>query len=232
MGSSRLPGKMVLSINGETILETVLIRLLKEFPPENIYIAITDLPQDDILNNIADQFGIQVFRGDNENVLSRFVEIAHKVKTRFVCRLTGDSPMIMPELINDAYSQIESSNFDYVSTILNENFPLGVHVEVFKLGCLIDRLPKEPNVTQCEHVTSFIYNNSEFKCKNLMVENKYPYGRYTLDYLQDFHFFYKLSNYLNMPLSQITIDDLWKVKINNPKIFHINMSIKKERTAV
>ena len=222
---------MALSINGETIFETVIIRLLTIFPAESIFIATTDRSEDDILSDIAHGFGVHVFRGDNDDVLSRFSAIAEKVKTKFVCRLTGDSPLIMPELVNEAHSQLKFGEADYVSTTLGERFPVGAHVEVFRLNCLTDRMPKAPDATQREHVTPFIYNNSEFKCEELIADNKYPPGRYTLDYLSDFHFFYKLAKSLDLPLSQITVDDLWRIKAKSPEIFEINISIKKQKIA-
>ena len=138
----------------------------------------------------------------------------------------------MPELINEACSQLEAGNADYVSTTLGERFPIGVHVEVFRLHCLTDRMPKEPDATQREHVTPFIYNNSEFNCEELIAANKYTAGRYTLDYLSDFHFFYQLAKSLDLPLSQITVDDLRRIKAKNPEIFKTNISIKKHRIVV
>ena len=75
---------------------------------------------------------LYVHRGDDNDVLSRFVEVSKKFNADIIVRLTGDCPLSDPEIIDDAIKMIINTNSDYVSNIINRTYPDGLDVEVFK----------------------------------------------------------------------------------------------------
>ena len=230
MGASRLPGKMALTIRGETIIEAVLARTSRVFKRSDIYVATSTNRCDDFIADIANSLGINVYRGSNNNVLSRYTEIATNMTQDYVCRLTGDSPLNLVELAPLCANRLRDGDLDYVSTTLKDDYPVGVHVEVFKRECLVERLPTYIDELSREHVTPFIYNSGNFKCAALRSEKKYPNARLTLDCLDDFDFFYKLADYCDKRLSEIQENDLEKIAKTRPELFDINNHILKSRS--
>ena len=229
MGASRLPGKMALSIRGETIIEAVLLRATRVFDLSDIYVATTFHRSDDFIADVAHAFGVNVYRGSEDNVLSRFTAIASEISHDYVCRLTGDSPLNLVELARLCEIRLQQNDLDYVSTTLDNDYPVGVHVEVFKRECLVEKLPKIIDNSSREHVTPFIYNSGDFQCGALSGANSFPNIRLTLDYLDDFNFFYKLTDYCQKRLSEIGLADLERFSNENPELLSINNYILKSR---
>ena len=230
MGASRLPGKMALSIKGETIIEAVLARAAKVFKLSDIYVATSRSRSDDFIADISTSLGVNVHRGSNSNVLSRYTEIATNITHDYVCRLTGDSPLNLVELAPLCANRLQDDDLDYISTTLEDDYPVGVHVEVFKRECLIERLPEYIDELSKEHVTPFIYNSGNFKCAALRSDKTYPNARLTLDYLDDFVFFYNVANHCGKRLSEIQESDLRNIAEKEPELFDINNRIIKSRS--
>lgn len=232
MGASRLPGKMSLSISGETILECVLSRLKSEIDKDNIVVATTSRVHDDGLAEEVLSNGCFVFRGSESDVLSRYIAISKKFNKKYVCRMTGDSPLVDPKLIIECYEQLKNTGADYVSTTLEDRFPVGVHIEIFRAEFLNNVQELACESVSREHVTPFIYNNKDNLCLVSDSDRLYPEGRYTLDFLEDFTFFSAAVRALcKRKLSEVTREDLWRLSKEQPRIFEINKSIVKSRTA-
>lgn len=197
MNSSRLPGKMSKSFfDGKGLLQIVLERLTESFLPELIVLATTTERSDDNLIKVADICGVNHYRGDETDVLQRFIEVGSAYGCDYLIRVCADNPFILPNLIsklND--SNIEGENLDYIGYSLNDGTPvikshLGLAAELVSLKALIrvGELTSEP--VYHEHVTNFIYSNpSLFNIKWLpmtkTVTNRKDL-RFTVDTLADF----------------------------------------------
>jgi spore coat polysaccharide biosynthesis protein SpsF (cytidylyltransferase family) len=229
MGSSRLPKKMLERIGSDTLFAIVVKRLASAFPEDKIVLATSDHIEDRKLVDAANKLGIQSFRGSENNVFSRFYDIARKKKSKYIVRITGDSPLVDPKLIELGLEQISKWGLDYVSTTIGRFYPIGVHVEIFRSKLIIDAKPSELTVNTREHVTPFIYND-DTRSKGLIASDiKYPDGRYTVDYSCDLQFMRSLVDAAGIAMVDFTVETLRLIEQKFPQIFEINEGIIKER---
>lgn len=192
MGSTRLPGKIMLEIEGKTLLEIHISRLKKCKEADAILIATTVSKKDEIVVEMANKFGVLSFRGSENDVLDRFYQATKPFNPEWVVRVTSDCPLIDPELVDQVILYAKNNNFDYCSNVLDEKFPDGQDVEVFKFNALENAWTNAVLNSEREHVTPFLRNNvigkglSIFKAKNFECDFDYSKIRMTVDEELDF----------------------------------------------
>jgi spore coat polysaccharide biosynthesis protein SpsF len=192
IGSSRLPGKILKTIEGESLLEIHLKRVLKSNRIDKLMVATTLEPGIEKVEAICSRLNVGVYKGSLTNVLERFYEAASTVKPKWVVRLTSDCPLIDHTLIDAVIDFAVSSDLDYASNTLNPTFPDGVDVEVFKFSALEKAMSEAKLESEKEHVTPFIWKNSTFNGVNtfksdcFLFEADYSNIRLTVDTNEDF----------------------------------------------
>ena len=137
MSSKRFPGKVMAEINGVPIIQILLERLKLCEILDEIIVATTHKEEDDCLSDFLNKLGIKVFRGNENDVLSRFVEATQISKCNIVVRITADCPLIDPVIVGKVIKKFLSGNFDYVSNTDPPLFPDGMDVEVFSKKTLL-----------------------------------------------------------------------------------------------
>jgi len=230
MGSTRLPGKMLEFIGDEMLIEVVIRRLIAKIPIDRIFVATSTKARDKALSDQVKKFGVNVFEGSEMNVFSRFKSIVKKTRCNYICRLTGDSPLVDPQLILDGLAQIKERKVDYVSTTLGSDFPIGIHVEIFRKEVICNVKEESLTASSIEHVTPFIYNDKKYSSESIVSNVKYPNGRYTVDYKADIDFLRKLVSVGKIRLSKIDTNVLMSISKECKDIFNINSDIEKSRT--
>ena len=200
MGSTRLPGKTLKKIKGETLIEIMLNRLSKCQKIDKIIVASSIEKNNDELEQHIKTLGYNFFRGSENDVLDRFYQAIKIEKCDYVVRLTADCPLIDPILIDKVIKNTIESGKDYGSNISpgKEYFPDGQDTEVFKFKVLeeawnIAKLPSER-----EHVTPYIRTNLNRIFSNFIYENDINFNkiRMTVDTLKDFEAIEVLINEL------------------------------------
>ena len=101
MGSKRLPGKVLLKVNGKTLIEILMQRLLLSKKIEKIVLATSKKKENDPLVEEVKDLGFKVYRGSENDVLDRYFNVAKKFKANVIVRITGDCPLIDPYLIDE-----------------------------------------------------------------------------------------------------------------------------------
>lgn len=198
MGSTRLPEKILKTINGESLLEMHLKRIQHSKLVTRIKVATTDEPDSDRIAGVCNKLGIDVFKGSVSNVLDRFYQTALPEMPDWVVRLTSDCPLIDPVEIDKVIEFALVKDFDYVSNTLKPTFPDGIDVEVFKFSALKKAVNEAKLISELEHVTPFIWKNSSFMGGDiftsdcLMNEIDYSFIRLTVDTIEDFIMIEKL----------------------------------------
>ena len=156
-GGLRFPGKVFEKVGGKSVLEHAIARVKDA---ERVHSTVVSTP-DKRISDLADNRGVFGFwyRGDEQDVLSRFVKTAEWENSDIVVRITADSPLVPTELIDDTIASLE--NNDIASTVRDRTFPRGFDIEVFHRDVLyrLDRLVEDPALR--EHVTLFAYQNPE-----------------------------------------------------------------------
>jgi len=191
MASTRLPGKVLLEASGKSMLEHLVRRLRKVESIDQIILATTKNPLDDILIEFAEDKEINYFRGSENDVMSRVVNAAKAFNVDIIVEITGDCPIIDPLIIEQTIRMFKSNDVDYVSNAIVRSYPDGMDTQVFKLDTLIKSQKMTTNALDQEHVTRHIRNNQDiFTCVNLIAPPNlhYPDLGLTLDEHEDFVF--------------------------------------------
>lgn len=186
--SNRLPAKVMLNLAGKTILERVVDRVKLSDVINDIWIATSNLPQDNLIENLSHKIGIKSFRGNLNNVLDRFYETMKISKADVIVRITADNPLTEPRLINEAVRYLINNKVDYVRF---ENIPIGSGVEVFTHQSFI-KVAEAGDLTphNIEHVTSYYYQHPELFSIALLQDNQFTKEqiakRVTVDTIEDY----------------------------------------------
>ena len=198
MSSSRLPGKVLKKINNKPILQYEIERILQSKYIDKLVIATSTNKEDDEIENFAKSIGIECYRGDLDNVLKRYYDCALYYKADIIVRVTGDCPVIDPEVIDAVIETFKTTNADYASNTIERTFPDGLDVEVFSFEILKKVYLQAKDKDDLEHVTKYIYTHPEqFKIVSYKNDIDYSYIRWTLDTIDDFHFFKSFYEKIN-----------------------------------
>lgn len=191
IGSSRLPGKVLLEVGEDTLLGLHLKRLSKSKKLDKIIVATTNEKDSDKICDIAAKYSLGCFKGSLEDVLDRYYQAALRFNPDYVVRVTSDCPLLDPELVDSVVEKAVEGDFDYYSNILTEDFPDGQDIEVFKMGALKAAWKKAKKKSEREHVTPYIRENSDFNGGEMFKAGDYPapknynHVRMTVDELPD-----------------------------------------------
>lgn len=217
MSSSRLPGKVMLPINGEPMIFRQIERIRQASTIDEVIVATSTDPSDDSLIEFLLDKGIEVFRGSLDDVLSRFLEIQREMYSTAIIRLTGDCPLVMPELIDAMVAKFYETDVDYLSNTLKPTYPDGLDVEVIKPSALEKLAAFDLSGAEREHVTLGIYSRSSiFTLKNFRGEKDLSQRRWTVDYLEDLAFVRKVFSEFEGRESFFTLEDTMELIVNNP----------------
>ena len=162
MGSTRFPGKMMVDLEGYPIIRWVLERLQRAQTVDQVILATSTLTRDDPLVGQAEALGVAVFRGDEEDVLGRFIEAANIHKAGAVVRVCGDNPLIAPEAVDLLVREFISSTADYAFNHIprnNNDYPDGLGAEITHRETLENIAKKTIELKYREHVASYIWDH-------------------------------------------------------------------------
>jgi len=186
MGSSRLPGKVLMDLGGEMVLGRVVRRLQRSRHISKIVVATTTVPADEVIVAECDRLEVLCFRGSEHDVLDRYYQAARANAADAVVRITSDCPLIDPELVDETVEVFRDKHADYASNVFPRTYPRGLDTEVFSFDAL-DRAWREAREAhQREHVTPYLYEHPQiFKLASLSGAADYSRYRWTLDTLED-----------------------------------------------
>jgi spore coat polysaccharide biosynthesis protein SpsF (cytidylyltransferase family) len=225
VGSTRLPNKVLLSINNITLLEYHLNRLIISRNVNKWIVATTHELGSDQIVNIAKAKNIDCFKGHTEDVLNRFYEAVRFDDPDYVVRVTSDCPLIDADLIDKIVQFAVENELDYFQT--SENYPDGFDVEVFKFSELENANSNSTLKSDREHVTPFIRNRAISKGRLITYECPSDFSkiRLTVDEKKDFDTIKYLINHLGANLSWLAYTEF---VVNNLEHFNNQSIIRNE----
>lgn len=156
LGSSRLPGKMLMELAGQTVLAHVLTRCRAVQGVDVVCCATSTNPEDEDIAAEAVRCAVEVFRGSEDDVLDRYHEAAKQLKADIILRVTGDCPMIDPEVCAQVLRLRARSSADYAANNLPPSFPHGLDCEAFTFAWLEKSAREASLAPHREHVTPYI----------------------------------------------------------------------------
>jgi spore coat polysaccharide biosynthesis protein SpsF len=189
MGSSRLPGKVLKDLDGETVLSRVVRRVERANLIDEVLVATTDQTPDDAIVEECNLCSVRVFRGNEDDVLDRYFRAAQLNKADVVVRITSDCPLIDPEITEETVRAFLSQEADYASNALERTYPRGLDTEVMTLQALQRAWSAADQPYQRAHVTPYIYEHpDEFKIVTVTGDSDFSRHRWTLDTPEDLEF--------------------------------------------
>ncbi len=187
MGSTRLPGKVLMDLDGETALGRVVRRLRRSTRIQQIMIATTTKPEDDAIISACRQLGCPAFRGSSEDVLDRYYQASRMIGCEVIVRVTADCPLIDPDLVDRSIDLLGNEGADYVATDVPGTFPRGTDVEVFTAAAMARSWRESAQAYEREHVTPFFYEHPDlFRLATLKSGLDCRRYRWTLDTFDDY----------------------------------------------
>lgn len=226
-GSSRLPKKALLEINGLATIQHLIRKVKKSKLADLIVLCTTNLPEDDILCDIAVKEGIEFFRGSVTDKLERWLGSAKKFDVEFFVTADGDDLFCEPELIDLALAQYQNTGADFISAdgLVCGAFTYGIRTSALEKVCEIK------NTDDTEIMWIYFKDTGLFKCeelKNVSTIYKRPELRMTLDYEDDFAFFKTVIERLSKEKENFNLKDIIEFLDRNPEIAGINRYLQKK----
>lgn len=228
LDSKRLSKKHLRKINGVPIIEHLVNRLRRGTNARKIIVCTTKMKVDDELVNFLQNKKIEYFRGDEKNILNRFVEAAKKFDTDIIIDVEGDKLFVEPQLVEKIILEMKQNNLDFIigskSSVFdpNDHFIHGIIPAGIRVSCIKKVLSKAKTKNfetgykeffiNNHHITKKIFN---FDTNNLKIPKEL---RLAIDYPEDFEFASKLYQKLNKDFTYL---DILNIINKNKKILKI-----------
>lgn len=186
MGSTRLPGKVLMDLGGETTLGRVVRRLSRAKLITEVAIATTVSPVDDAVVSEAKRLGMPCFRGSEFDVLARYVGAAEALAAEVVVRVTSDCPLIDAQLADEVIRKFLDEGADFACNVWPRTYPRGLDTEVFTSAALKNVSNSAHQPHQREHVTPWFYEQRDvIRFVSVKEEADHSSYRWTLDTPED-----------------------------------------------
>jgi spore coat polysaccharide biosynthesis protein SpsF len=227
-GSTRLPDKVFLELEGKPLLEHVVLRLKASRLLDEIIIATTVSANDDFIELWANNNNIKFFRGSEENVLERYYQAAKKFNINIIVRITADDPFKDFRLIDEAVNLMIENNLDFVCNNSPVSFPEGLDVEVITFEALEKSYRNAQSDFDKEHVTQYIHKNkNNFNVFNIQNNKDLSSYRWTLDTFEDYEFAKKIYSELYKEGDVFLREEMFNLLQKTPSIMELNKRVKR-----
>jgi len=229
MTSTRLPGKVLKMVNGKSLLEYQIERLKRSRMADEILIATTTDETDLPIVELCERLHVCCYRGSEEDVLSRYYEVAIKSNADVVVRVTSDCPVIDPMVIDSVITFFLENypDFDYISNTQKRTFPRGMDTEVFSIQTLKESHNEALEILDREHVTLFIRRHDDrYKLGGLTYHENQSSHRWTVDTREDLNLVSKIIDALYPVKADFTLEDILKLLEKNPDWVKINAQVE------
>lgn len=222
MSSTRLPGKIMLDVHGKPELYRVLERCSRADSIEDIVIATSTLPCDDILEEKCRAWGVHVFRGSDSDVLSRYYGAAKAYPSDVYYRITSDNPLNDPGFLELMARTFEESGCRYLGG--NGKNPIGIGGEMFTGELLEEAAQRSTEPFEHEHVTPYMYWKQD-SIARIPYEPDHSHIRLTMDTPEDYEVIQRVYDGLYDENPFFTLQDVLAFLEKHPEILEINKSI-------
>ncbi len=210
MSSSRLPGKVMLPLCGAPMIVRQIERVARSRRIDRIVVATSTDPSDDPLEKVVRREGVAVFRGDLQDVQSRFIGALNAFPADHVVRLTADCPLADPQVIDATIDHVLAAGADYGSnTPPHRSFPKGQDIEVMTAAALRAAAARTESAEEREHVTWSMHRRPDLY-KHAWYSQQAEEGdvRWTVDLPEDYAFVAAVYDALYPSNHAFTSDDV------------------------
>jgi spore coat polysaccharide biosynthesis protein SpsF len=227
MGSTRLPGKMLMPLAGKPVVQWVFEQARAIVGVDSALLATTIDARDDPLAAFCKSESIPVFRGSPEDVLDRYYQAAKQDHSDVVIRITGDCPFLDPAESGKVLNLfLNDDDCDYASNVNPPYLPDGLDTEVMSFDALSKAWETARDLSDREHVTLFIRRHPKmFRLKSMTVEADLSSHRWTLDEPRDYEFLNEVAGRLVDRGMAGNLGEILQLLESEPDLMNINSDI-------
>ena len=226
MGSTRLPGKVLMDIAGKPMLWHVIDRIKRCKTIDLIVVATTEQDKDKAIIELARKCGVETFAGSEDDVLDRYYQAARKFNADAIVRITSDCPLIDPIIVDKVvnYYKDNIEKIDYVNTA--PSFPEGVDTEVFGFDALEIAWKDAKKNYEREHASIYMHENPAiFRLATIENDKDMSHIRFTVDRMEDLTAVRAIFKYLYKDGSIFHMQDILNLLEEKPEIMEINKNL-------
>ncbi len=228
LGSTRLPGKVLKDIGGESMLSRVIGRLRRARLINEVLVATTDTAADDSIVAECRKCSVPVSRGDEKDVLDRYFRAAQLSKADIVVRITSDCPLIDAEITDKTIAAFLEARPDYASNVMQRTYPRGLDTEVISTAALERAWRQARKAYEREHVTPYAYEHpDEFKLLSVTGEEDHSSQRWTVDTTEDLELVRAIYERF-APDAAFSWRDVLHLLEREPQLAALNRSVKQK----
>ena len=225
MKSTRLKKKLTLEINNRQIIRWMIDRIKLAKSIDEIIICTSTNTQDNVLEEIAFEENIKIFRGHEDDVIQRLYDASVAYNLNYALNITADCPLVSIEYIEKTIEKYKETGADLIRSLDLPHgfFSYGLKVDAMKKVCEI----KNENDTEVwgKYFTDTgLFEVFDIKIPNNIIRNEF---RLTLDYPQDFEFFQKIYKRFGANTFKTGMQEIIQFLDDNPSITNINKNLKK-----
>lgn len=231
MTSSRLPGKVLLEAGGKAMLEHLLNRLKRVSSLHEICLATTVNQSDDCLEAFAHRHNISCYRGSEDDVMDRVIKAGESRQADVICEITGDCPIIDPEIVEQVIRIFRCNDCDYASNAHVRSYPDGMDTQVFYLDSLRRSGEMTCDPLDREHVTLHIRKHPEiFRSVHLVAPPSlhWPELGLTLDEPKDYELLKRIIEHFGAGNPYFSCREAVHLLRRNPEWIAINRDVRRK----
>ena len=228
MGSSRLPGKVLLPLAGQPLLVRMVERVQRSRLAGTVVVATTTEAADDAVAACCTAHGLACFRGDALDLLDRHYQAARQYRADVVLKIPSDCPLIDPAVIDQVLGvYLKNPNqYDFVSNLHPATFPDGNDVEIMRFEALETAWHEAQRPLEREHTTPYFWENPDrFRLANVGWATGQDFSmshRWTIDYPEDYEFIKAVYEALHPSKPDFSLDDVLRLLEKRPDIAQLN----------
>lgn len=209
MGSTRMPGKVLMDVGGQPMLGRVIGRVRRVRGIDTVVVATSAAPADRAVVDHCAAVGIPCYAGSEDDVLDRYYQAATRYGLSAVVRITADCPLLDPEVVTQVVALL-GSVCDYAANVHPPTFPDGLDAEAFTMSTLATAWREATLPSEREHVTPYMWKQpGRFRTRNLTAPADYSHLRWTVDDAFDLAYIREVYRRLGDPTGwQAIVDHL------------------------
>ena len=231
IGSSRLPGKIMMNIGAKPILQWVIERAGSSSLIDKVIVATSVKTQDDTIEELCKRLDVGCFRGSEEDVLDRYYNAARAYKAETIVRITSDCPFVDPVVIDEIIKIHFKNKNDYTMNNTENSYPRGLDLEIFNFRTLEKTYLEAKNPYQREHVSVYIYEHPEiFKVEIVEAGGalRRPGYRFCVDTEDDLKIVREIYTRLSESEKPVNAHNIVSLLDSNPDLTKINAHVKQK----
>lgn len=230
MGSTRLPNKVMKPIGDIPMIELLLNRLAQSKEVNQIIVATSIDERNFPLVSHVRKLGYPCEQGSENDVLDRYIQVAKKYLADIVVRITGDCPLVDPDLVDECIRRFRTEKVDYLSNTNPPTYPDGLDVEIFTYAALERANRETDDPFDREHVTPYLRKQDKFKTGSIQHSQDLSNSRWTVDEPIDLVVIEKVFEYF-YPRTNFSWTEVLSLQVQQPYLFSTNQHLLRNEGA-